>query len=57
MHSSCGQVVKTLLGSSGFIYSSENPSPTLLGCQMSFRIRRKKGRRETVLVYCEWLNF
>ena len=41
----CGQVVKSFLNSNGFIDSLKNATPTSLGCQMSSRIRRKKGRQ------------
>ena len=44
--SNCGQVVKSLLNSSGFIDCSKNTTPTSLGCQIPSRTRRKKGGRE-----------
>ena len=44
--SNCGQVVKSLLNSSGFIDYSKNTTPTSLGCQIPSRTRRKKGGRE-----------
>ena len=55
----CGQVVKSLLNSSGFIDSSKNTTPTSLGCQMSSCIRHKKRRqgKYLFLFYLEWLNF